>query len=211
MGSRESNWYVKGWAYCKQIVKEQRTCLKGNGTGLVANLLILLSLTHLCFPRLRSFTKLFFSLAYYNPSSQSYGRGRDDLYHVVFWVLIFTGIRALAMQQILSPFARWAGIRKEKARVRFSEQAWLLIYYTCSWSVGVVSSPRLACVDRSVIFKEETKGSNLRRSTSQVTLITGSPQGNYGLNFHNCKYQDWSSDIFWYSTHSGYNKYSLSI
>ena len=117
----------------------QQKCLQESSVGLVANLLILLSLTHLCFPRLRSFTRLFFGLAYYDASTESYGRGRDDIYYVVFWVLIFTGVRALVMQEILSPFACWAGIRKKKARVRFSEQAWLLIYYTCSWSVGVVS------------------------------------------------------------------------
>ena len=50
---------------------------------------------------------------------------------------MFTGIRCLAIDYILTPVAAWAGIQKKKPRLRFAEQAWILLYYTCSWSTGI--------------------------------------------------------------------------
>lgn len=37
----------------------------------------------------------------------------------------------------LSPLAAALGIKKKKAKVRFAEQAWMICYYTVSWSVGM--------------------------------------------------------------------------
>jgi len=47
------------------------------------------------------------------------------------------------MDYILTPLARWAGIRKKKVQVRFAEQAWILLYYGASWSCGLVRAPQL--------------------------------------------------------------------
>jgi len=42
------------------------------------------------------------------------------------------------MDYVLAPFARSQGISKKKAVTRFSEQAWLMIYYGVFWPLGVV-------------------------------------------------------------------------
>lgn len=41
------------------------------------------------------------------------------------------------MDYILAPFAQRAGIHKKKAKVRFAEQAWILLYYGPSWGIGM--------------------------------------------------------------------------
>ena len=42
------------------------------------------------------------------------------------------------MDYVLAPLARLGGVRKKKTTVRFTEQGWLLIYYTFSWTLGMV-------------------------------------------------------------------------
>lgn len=64
---------------------------------------------------------------------------------VAFWTVVFTGMRVLAMEYILDPLARMAGIRTKKGLDRFKEQAWLVIYYTASWSLGMVCENRTPC------------------------------------------------------------------
>lgn len=41
------------------------------------------------------------------------------------------------MDYVLSPVAEWCGIKKKKAKVRFAEQAWILIYPAFTWTTGV--------------------------------------------------------------------------
>lgn len=41
------------------------------------------------------------------------------------------------MDYALAPLAAICGIDKKKAKVRFAEQAWILIYYTMFWSTGM--------------------------------------------------------------------------
>lgn len=108
--------------------------------GLATNLLSLLVLTHLCFPRSRRQTRKFFGLSYYNASSGQYTLGWDDIFLVFYWIVIFTGLRAAAMDYLLAPLAQRAGIGKKKEMVRFAEQAWIFIYYGGCWSLGMVSS-----------------------------------------------------------------------
>jgi acyl-CoA-dependent ceramide synthase len=55
---------------------------------------MLLSLTHMAFPRARSRTSKFFHMSYYNPETNMYGCGTDDLPFVLFWTVVFTGLRA---------------------------------------------------------------------------------------------------------------------
>ena len=106
--------------------------------GLAVNLLMLLALTHLCFPRARRHTRKFFQLSYHNASSGKYTIGWDDLPLVFYWIVVFTGLRAAVMDYILEPLAHLAGIDKKKEKVRFAEQAWIFIYYTASWCLGMV-------------------------------------------------------------------------
>ena len=42
------------------------------------------------------------------------------------------------MEYILAPFARLQGVTKRKMLTRFSEQAWLLVYYSVFWTLGMV-------------------------------------------------------------------------
>ncbi len=67
-----------------------------------------------------------------------YAVGKDDGYLIFFCVVLFSGLRASTMEYILAPFAKSSGVTKKKEVTRFSEQAWLLIYYTVIWPLGVV-------------------------------------------------------------------------
>lgn len=48
------------------------------------------------------------------------------------------GLRAACMQSVLVPLAKRWGISKRKDAVRFSEQGWILLYYSIMWPLGVV-------------------------------------------------------------------------
>lgn len=100
---------------------------------------MLLSLTHVCFPRARRHTRKFFDLSYYNPQSGEYCAGWNDAHMVFFWIVVFTGLRAAVMDYILTPLAKRGGVATEKDRTRFAEQAWLLIFYCVMWPIGMVS------------------------------------------------------------------------
>ena len=106
--------------------------------GLAVNLLMLLALTHLCFPRARQHTRKFFKLSYFNPSSGKYALGWDDLPLVFYWIVVFTGLRAAVMDYVFVPLAQIAGIEKKKEKVRFAEQAWIFVYPLGIWSLGMV-------------------------------------------------------------------------
>jgi acyl-CoA-dependent ceramide synthase len=107
-------------------------------TAIATNLLLLLTLTHIFFPRARRRTSKFFTFSYYNPSTGQYGCGIDDLHMVALWIVLFTGARVVVMDHILKPLARMGGIKTRKGMVRFQEQAWLVCYCMCSWSLGMV-------------------------------------------------------------------------
>lgn len=109
--------------------------------GLSLNLLSLLFLAHACIPKARLQTTKFFHLSYLNERSGKYATGFDDLYLIAFFIVLFTGLRAGTMEYILAPFGRLNGITKRKDLTRFSEQAWLLIYYAVFWPTGVVRDP----------------------------------------------------------------------
>jgi hypothetical protein len=134
------------WASCYAITRLVRIHVLGvdetqiliAGTGISVNLLCLLFLTHTFFPRARSRTSKFFQMSYYNSESNMYGCGTDDLPFVVFWTVVFTGLRVVTMEYLLDPLARLGGIRTRKGLDRFKEQAWLIVYYTASWSLGMV-------------------------------------------------------------------------
>jgi acyl-CoA-dependent ceramide synthase len=106
--------------------------------GLAVNLLMLLFLTHLSFPRARRHTRKFFELSYFNPESGEYCAGWNDAWMVFYWIIVFTGLRAAVMDYLLTPFAKKAGAKTERDQTRFAEQAWLLIYYSVFWTLGMV-------------------------------------------------------------------------
>lgn len=61
------------------------------------------------------------------------------MYAIAFCIICFTGLRAGFMEYILAPIAKTQGVSKRKDLTRFSEQGWLLVYYSVFWTMGVVS------------------------------------------------------------------------
>lgn len=106
--------------------------------GLSLNLVLLVALTYLMFPSLRQTVGAFCWLQYANDKSGSFAQGPRDLYLVAGFVVIFTGLRAACLDYLLLPLAGKLGIRQKKAKVRFAEQAYLLLYYVVYWTWGLV-------------------------------------------------------------------------
>lgn len=142
------------------------------------NLLLLLGLTHLCFPRARTTTRKFFELSYYDAASGRYTQGWDDFPFVLFGVIVFTALRAATMDYVLKPLARMGGIQKKKATVRFAEQGWLLIYCSIFWSLGMVrllgsTHLKRAFLKIEVVVTTCTDAMPCNRSTSTTTRRIG--------------------------------------
>lgn len=114
--------------------------------GISLTILSTLLAVHNLYPSLRPYTTPFFQLSYYDPSTEAYVQGLDDIYFVISAAIAFTAIRAIVIDWIFQPFARYLGLKK-KASVRFAEQAWLILYYGFFWSFGMVSIayPILRC------------------------------------------------------------------
>ncbi|KIN02839.1 hypothetical protein OIDMADRAFT_27332 [Oidiodendron maius Zn] len=93
--------------------------------SLSASLLVLLGVTYMWLPRAHRHTR-------------EYRVGFNDAFMVLFWVIIFTGLRAVSLEYILMPLAKKGGIKTARKCTRFSEQAWLLIYYSVFWMLGMV-------------------------------------------------------------------------
>ncbi|KAL3460317.1 longevity assurance proteins LAG1/LAC1 [Aspergillus heterothallicus] len=111
--------------------------LRENQLGFSFNIITLLCLTHLCMPEARAYTTRFFWVSHYNPRTGEYAIGGNDLYFLVFWIVLFTGIRASVMEYLLAPLAKHWGVTKVKDITRFTEQAWLLCYYSVFWTLGL--------------------------------------------------------------------------
>ncbi|KAM0562716.1 hypothetical protein ACHAPJ_001553 [Fusarium lateritium] len=108
-----------------------------NQIGLSVNLIALIFLAQSFIPKSREHTQKFFHLSYYNSQSGQYRIGFDDAYFIAFCILLFTGLRAATMEYVLAPIGRWQGIDNRKNLTRFSEQAWLMVYYTVFWPWGM--------------------------------------------------------------------------
>ncbi|KAL4971291.1 longevity assurance proteins LAG1/LAC1 [Aspergillus desertorum] len=118
-------------------LKEVALWLCDNQIGISLKTIVLLSLTHLCLPSSRIYTSKFLWVSHYNPKTGNYAIGSNDFCFLTFCVVLFTGLRAICMKYILGPLARRWGIYKAKDITRFSEQAWLLCYYSVFWTLGV--------------------------------------------------------------------------
>lgn len=92
---------------------------------------------HNLYPSLRPYTQPFFELSYHDPATDRYVQGWDDTYFVISAALALTAIRAIAIEWLLQPLSRYAGL-KRKASIRFAEQGWQVMYYSFIWSVGLV-------------------------------------------------------------------------
>ncbi|KAJ4298378.1 Sphingosine N-acyltransferase lag1 [Collariella sp. IMI 366227] len=118
------------------LMKQLTRWFVDNQVGLSFNLLALLFLAH-GMPRAREHTAKYFTLSYYNPGTGNYGIGWADGHLLLFCIVLFTGLRAATMEYILAPFAKSQGMQKRKDITRFSEQAWLGVYYAVFWPLGL--------------------------------------------------------------------------
>lgn len=73
--------------------------------------------------------------------------GWDDLYLVLYWIVVLTGLRAAIMDYLLVPLAQMAGVTTKKDKTRFAEQAWILIYDSTVWSLGMVQTAVHMAID----------------------------------------------------------------
>ena len=110
--------------------------------GLSVNLCLLVGLSWLLFPSLRPWMSAFLAPSYKIATSHStgqglYGQGPRDLHLALSFVVIFTAIRAFTLEHVLIPVASLLGIRRQKGRVRFAEQGYLLLYYVIYWTWGL--------------------------------------------------------------------------
>ena len=107
--------------------------------GLSVNIMLFVALSWLFFPSLRDRMSAFFRLSY--PSSAQkgmYNQGPRDLYLVPSFVVFFTALRAFSLDYLLMPLASWFGISRQKGRVRFAEQSYMMVYYAIYWTWGLL-------------------------------------------------------------------------
>ena len=97
----------------------------------------------MCLPRARQSTRKFYQISYHDPATGKYAAGWDDIYLVFYSIIVLTALRAATLDYLLVPLATFSGITKKKEKVRFAEQAWILLYDTVTWSLGMVRYPSL--------------------------------------------------------------------
>ncbi|KAI1013739.1 hypothetical protein LB503_010671 [Fusarium chuoi] len=83
----------------------------------------------------RPLTAKLTSLSYRDELTGEYNVGFDDNYLVVVLIVVLTGLRDATMRFVLDPLAAAWGLGRARS-MRFKEQAWMVVYYATSWSVG---------------------------------------------------------------------------
>ncbi|KAK5111720.1 hypothetical protein LTR85_011765 [Meristemomyces frigidus] len=107
--------------------------------GLSVNLILLVSLSYVLFPALRTRMSAFFWLSYRSSRKPGfYDVGERDIYLMASFIVFFTALRAFLLDYVLMPVAGWAGIDKRKGRIRFAEQSYMMIYYLIYWTWGLL-------------------------------------------------------------------------
>jgi acyl-CoA-dependent ceramide synthase len=96
--------------------------------GLCVNVMLVILLSYLLFPDLRDRTGGFFMLSY--PLENAYGIGPQDLKLVFGFMAFFTTARVAVMDYMLKPLAVKLQVLKPKTQTRFTEQSYMIIYYT---------------------------------------------------------------------------------
>lgn len=114
-----------------------RKAIEEHQLGLSLNFVLLLCMSYALFPSLRSNIAACFALSYPTETPGLYGQGPRDVYLVASWVIYFTGFRAFMLDYVLLPLAGYCGIGRRKGRVRFAEQAYMLVYYAIYWFWGL--------------------------------------------------------------------------
>ncbi|KAF2118618.1 TLC domain-containing protein [Lophiotrema nucula] len=114
-----------------------------------------------------------YRLSYYDDISGEYGRGPNDFYFVLFWLIVFIGLRIAVMDYVLRPLARGLGARRSRDAQRFSERSYNMLYHLISFGVGMH------------LWIYSKYWSELREmwTDTPVTGISGMMKGYYLLSF----------------------------
>lgn len=120
--------------------------------GIDAPLVFILAVvtTYTLFPS--SFVRQFLFFQEVDAVTQTVEKSWNDLYFLFFWIMAFTFLRAAVMTHVLMPLARRWGATSERTVVRFAEQGWICLYYSCSWSLGMVSVDHVL---REILAKQQ--------------------------------------------------------
>ncbi|PVU89614.1 hypothetical protein BB559_002246 [Furculomyces boomerangus] len=70
-------------------------------------------------------------------SDTLYGTGYNDVYIVIYTVIVLLFLRSMFSSVVGGPLSLYLGIKKTDVRKRFSEQLWGMIYATLSFSLGL--------------------------------------------------------------------------
>lgn len=81
-----------------------------------------------------------------------------DITFLMFYICVFTALRAVIMNHMLIPLAKAAGVSKKKYE-RFAEQGYSFLYYSISFSCGAVSSGRVLREEDVCLRQELTQHS----------------------------------------------------
>ncbi|KAH8924098.1 longevity assurance proteins LAG1/LAC1 [Atractiella rhizophila] len=65
-----------------------------------------------------------------------YGKGAKDILLLLFGIVFFSFLRESFTQWVCRPFAEWMGIKSEAKLARFKEQAYTVLYFSCSSIAG---------------------------------------------------------------------------
>lgn len=74
-----------------------------------------------------------------SPDDMRYAKGWLDIVFVLYHVVVFSFIRQFAILDIILPFARRQGIKKQARLDRFGEQSYAMFYYGVMGVWGTVS------------------------------------------------------------------------
>ncbi len=120
----------------------------------------------------------FYALSHYDASLQKYSPGWNDLPFVLLWLNIFTGMRTAVMDYVLKPLAIRGGVQRTKTTLRLCEQGWLVIYYSLSFGIGMVSTLSGNWCMHRLLFEDEID--EMLHSFSGPDPNTGSTFVSYG-------------------------------
>lgn len=106
---------------------------------------------------------------------QRYGKGPKDLLFLAYYVIVFSFIRQVALQYVITPVARSCGIPTGRKLERFNEQGYAFLYWSTSSVIGLVG------IDIDTSFKSTALTSLLDRWSCQTNRHGGTTQKPSGL------------------------------
>ena len=109
-------------------------------TVVSASLILAALTTHTFVPSARRYTQQFYELPYPDVDGQ-YLQGADDALFVLGWLIMITAIRATIIEGTYQ-YVMWLRVMSRKECMRFAEQAFLVVYYGTSFSLGMVRGTR---------------------------------------------------------------------